>query len=311
MKKKIINVLKYLWIVSIVLFVCLYLYKKHTQIIDILKYIPPLNILIAISALILAKTLLAFVSQLSTEYFSKKFSFKEMFYIYNITQLAKYIPGSIWHFVGKAGFYANKKMTPDNIKKSIFVEMCWVILSATFLGIIFIITAKQYDSQAILNCFHDYIIIYSIVAIIAMVGLYIFRKKFKEILIILSKSPLVNLKLAITMILVWCLLGWCFYVTLIPYLKENSLSSLLYIIGLYALAYSVGFLVPFAPAGIGIRETVLVIGTSALLQEDNALILASLNRVIYIIVEITIVLAMLSIKQISKKIIEKKNAHTV
>ena len=131
--------------------------------------------------------------------------------------------------------------------------------------------------------------------------MYIFRKKITEILKILSKEPIVNIKLSINMIFVWFLLGWCFYITLIPYLKENSLSSLLYIIGLYALAYSVGFLVPFAPAGIGIRETVLVVGTSALLQEDNALVLASLNRVIYIIVEITIVLILLLMKRISKK----------
>jgi uncharacterized membrane protein YbhN (UPF0104 family) len=300
MKKKIINVLKYLWIGAIVVFVSIYLYKKHTQIFDILKYIPPINILLAIIALIVSKTLLSYVSLLSTKYFSENFSFKEMFNIYNITQLAKYIPGSIWHFVGKAGFYASKNMTPTNIKKSIFVEMCWVIFSASFLGIVFILTAEQYNSKAIFSCIKQYIIIYSIVAFIAFIGIYLFRKKLIDILKIITKSPIINIKMAITLLAVWLLLGWCFYITLIPYLKNNSFYAFFYIVGLYSLAYSVGFLVPFAPAGIGIRETVLVVGSSAILNSDKALVLASLNRVIYIIVEILIVVILLSIKRILK-----------
>jgi uncharacterized membrane protein YbhN (UPF0104 family) len=76
------------------------------------------------------------------------------------------------------------------------------------------------------------------------------------------------------------------------------MSTTLYIdiVGLYALAYAIGFLVPFAPAGIGIREAILVAGMSTLISTEEAIVLASLNRIIYIILEVGIVLILIQFK---------------
>jgi len=293
MKKTVINILKYIWIGAIFVFVAVYLYKKHSQIANIIKFIPPLNIFMAVSALIVAKIVLSYVSLLSTRYFSSNITFREMLKIYNITQMAKYIPGSIWHFVGKAGFYAEKELSSADIKKSIFVEMAWVIFSASALGIIFLFTAEKCDFQIIYLNMLKYSYLYALGIIIAATLLFIFRRHFKDMIKIVSKSPLINFKLTISLLIVWVLLGWCFFITLQPYMKTSNLSVFLYIVGLYALSYSAGFLVPFAPAGIGIRETILVIGTSSFLSHDKAIVLASLNRVIYIVVEIIVVCALL------------------
>ncbi|MCG7888370.1 MAG: hypothetical protein JAY93_20245 [Candidatus Thiodiazotropha taylori] len=95
----------------------------------------------------------------------------------------------------------------------------------------------------------------------------------------------------ITALLIWLVLGFAFWITLTPF--SASEIGLVFIIGLYAFSYAIGFAVPFAPAGIGIRESVLVLGLAPFLDINTAIILAALNRVFYIFIEI--ILAALSV----------------
>jgi uncharacterized membrane protein YbhN (UPF0104 family) len=121
MKKKIITAVKYLWILAVVVFVSLYFYTHFESIVKIVDHIPFFNLLCAFITLFLAKVLLSYTALLSVNYVSINIPFSKMFSIYNITQLAKYIPGSIWQFVGKAGAYAKEGMSASTIKKSIFI----------------------------------------------------------------------------------------------------------------------------------------------------------------------------------------------
>ncbi|MBV2362066.1 lysylphosphatidylglycerol synthase domain-containing protein [Streptomonospora nanhaiensis] len=50
--------------------------------------------------------------------------------------------------------------------------------------------------------------------------------------------------------------------------------------GAYALAWTLGVLVVFAPAGLGIREVVLVVGLAPVLDPGSALVVAALSRLI-------------------------------
>ncbi|MCU7890301.1 MAG: hypothetical protein KZQ78_01300 [Candidatus Thiodiazotropha sp. (ex Ustalcina ferruginea)] len=85
-------------------------------------------------------------------------------------------------------------------------------------------------------------------------------------------------------LLIWTFLGLSFWITLLP-LSIIEI-GLVYIIGLYAFSYAVGFVIPFAPAGIGIRESILVFGLIPYLDTNTSIILATLNRIFYIAIEI-------------------------
>ncbi|GAA1762209.1 lysylphosphatidylglycerol synthase domain-containing protein [Streptomonospora arabica] len=50
--------------------------------------------------------------------------------------------------------------------------------------------------------------------------------------------------------------------------------------GAYALAWTLGVLVVFAPAGLGVRELVLVVGLAPVLDTGSALVVAALSRLI-------------------------------
>ncbi|MES9970924.1 MAG: hypothetical protein ABW092_12895, partial [Candidatus Thiodiazotropha sp.] len=59
-------------------------------------------------------------------------------------------------------------------------------------------------------------------------------------------------------------------------------SDYLVVLSAFAIAWSVGFLTPGAPSGIGIREAILILLLSPLAGEANALILALLFRLVTI-----------------------------
>ena len=79
------------------------------------------------------------------------------------------------------------------------------------------------------------------------------------------------------------LLGSAFWLTLSPFSVDTISWS--YVVGVYCLAYLVGFLVPFAPAGLGAREAVLVAGAGPLVGVDVAIFLAAVNRILYLLAE--------------------------
>jgi uncharacterized membrane protein YbhN (UPF0104 family) len=56
--------------------------------------------------------------------------------------------------------------------------------------------------------------------------------------------------------------------------------------GLFAVGYSLGFLVPFAPAGLGIRDAILTIGLVPYVPAGEALAVTILARVIYLLVDV-------------------------
>jgi len=294
--KNLVSKIKYLWILAIVIFVSLYFYKHFDSILKIIKFIPFLNLFGAFVSLFLAKVLLSYISLISARYFDFAISFSKMFVIYNVTQMAKYIPGSIWQFVGKAGAYAKEGMHTAIIKKSILVEMLWVLSSAFILGSVLVLSGTILDIQFVIEKIHKYILIYGIIFFIALAGIFFYLKKTISFLGIIIKNFPLNIKMSFSLVSVWFLLGMGFFIILLPYVENASLGLYVNVVGLYALAYAIGFLIPFAPAGIGVREAILVAGLTSFLSSDQAIVLASLNRIIYIILEVFIVVVLMQLK---------------
>ena len=62
--------------------------------------------------------------------------------------------------------------------------------------------------------------------------------------------------------------------------------GLLFATGLFAGAYAVGFLVPFAPAGLGVRDAILTLGLLPYMPAGEALAVTVLARVVYLVVDV-------------------------
>jgi len=301
MKKKTILAIKYLWILAVVVFVVLYFYTHFDTIVKIVYTIPVFNLLVAFCALLVAKILLSYITFLSLRYVGEYISFYKIFLIYNITQLAKYIPGSIWQFVGKAGAYSNEGMEVGAIKKSIFIEILWVLFSAFTVGIILVLSGDLLEIESIIINTQQYALFFGIGILITFIIAGFYYKKTLSFLYLFIDNIFLDIKIFFVLLFIWFLLGMSFYITLEPYVENVSIVLYIDIVGLYALAYAIGFLVPFAPAGIGIREAILIGGLATILSAEQAIVLASLNRIIYIIVEVVIVMLIIPCKFINDR----------
>ncbi|MES9948074.1 MAG: hypothetical protein ABW118_03885 [Candidatus Thiodiazotropha sp.] len=290
MQVNIKTALKTLWWVVVLSFIFFFLLGNLHRVVDVVKLLPIEIIVYSLLALTIGKLLLVAIMHQSLLHYKVNFLFSKSFSIYNITQLGKYIPGSIWQFVGKIGMYKSAGLDNQTVRDTILLETFWVVFSAFIFGLL-LISFTQYQLLITLTQKVPLTILLAILGttsfLLLLPQLRHYRKRLYDYCRRLLYTPLSF----ITSLLIWLVLGFAFWITLTPF--SASEIGLVFIIGLYAFSYAVGFAVPFAPAGIGIRESVLVIGLAPFLDINTAIILAALNRVFYIFIEI--ILAALSV----------------
>jgi hypothetical protein len=225
--------------------------------------------------------------------------FFDSFRIYNITQLAKYIPGSIWQFVGRVVVLRERGVTNLAIRDSMLAEHAWVIGSAFCTAIITLgIFSPSFFSKLLHSYEFDFgnvlYFLFFIGLISAIIALAVVRRTYKWLIKMRPGA------LAITILAgVWGTLGIAFWIVLTPF-ADGSIAWH-YIIGLYSLAYVLGFLVPFAPAGLGIRESILAFGLLPCMGFETALLMAGINRISYFVAEIVVVIPFLRLPSFLNK----------
>ncbi|MES9847270.1 MAG: hypothetical protein ABW145_02675, partial [Candidatus Thiodiazotropha sp.] len=271
-------------------FIFFFLLGNLHRVLDVVKLLPIEIIVYSLLSLTIGKLLLVAIMHQSLLHYKVNFLFSQSFRIYNITQLGKYIPGSIWQFVGKIGMYKSAGLDNQTVRDTILLETFWVVFSAFIFGLL-LISFTQYQLLITLTQKIPLIILLAILGTTSLLLLLPQLRHHRKRLYDYCRRLLFTPLSFITSLLIWLVLGFAFWITLTPF--SASEIGLVFIIGLYAFSYAVGFAVPFAPAGIGIRESVLVLGLAPFLDINTAIILAALNRVFYIFIEI--ILAALSV----------------
>lgn len=217
---------------------------------------------------------------------------RDGFYVYNVAQLAKYVPGSIWLFVSRIAMLRNRQAPPAAIRDSLIAENGWVIGSALVLGSaliwlgqpgFFLRLAREVAGAP--PAFR----IPLVIALAVVAGLTPFwsRKRCPRL-----QRWLIRLRppasAVLLLLLAWLALGASFWVYLRPFLDQAPTWPA--VIGVYCLAWVAGFLVPFAPAGLGVREAVLALALDPFLNPQTSLVVVAVHRVIYLFVEILLAL---------------------
>ncbi|MEJ2619460.1 MAG: lysylphosphatidylglycerol synthase domain-containing protein [Candidatus Thiodiazotropha sp.] len=287
MKDKIKTILKSIWWVSVLIFIGIFLYKNLHVTAEILRRLPISILLISFFAIFISKLLLALMMKLALEHFQVNLSYLKCFNIYNITQLGKYIPGSIWQFVGRFTLYREEAISNSKIRDTLLLETFWVVFSALIIGATLILFKKSNLFIQLFSMLNGIKTITILLIIISTVFVALWYR-YRRVSLNYVKQFLFTYKSVIVAVFIWAVLGYSFWITLSPYTTEQI--SLIYIIGLYALSYAIGFSVPFAPAGLGVREAILVAGLITYTDMNTAIVLAAINRLLYIICEIILLL---------------------
>jgi uncharacterized membrane protein YbhN (UPF0104 family) len=213
------------------------------------------------------------------------------------TQIAKYIPGRVWYMVGRVYVGKKEKMSGESLAVSMIMDTCLLIISVGSIFLISTIIAGNYSFTNLLICSIPLLIAFII--LIPRILSWIIKhclRILKKPMVELTLSYLQNLKLSIWFFILWFaqIIGFYF---LINAIYTVSLSEIFTLAAAYALSWLAGFVVIFAPGGLGVREGMMTLLLSSILPTSLAIAISFIARVWITIFEIFIFFIGLVVKK--------------
>jgi len=180
---------------------------------------------------------------------------------YVLTNILKYVPGGVWHFVERFNFI-KKKSNPQIALYSTLVEPYFMLSASFLLASLGLVFSPLYFflifPLVFLNRKLIYLVLKRLVSIkgkvFEVLRLQNLNDQFEERINIISFFPARALFLEIGFILSK-FIG--FYICLNTFYATNNL-NIIYLLIVFSLSWSLGLVVPTAPGGVGVFEAFLL-----------------------------------------------------
>lgn len=195
-------------------------------------------------------------------------TWRELGIIMGITQMAKYVPGNIGQHIGRVGMAIGKGIGIGPLTASVTVEMLLAVLAAVTVGLG--CTSVSHAGLRVLSREHAALVTAAAVAVGALVAGLAFARRFlprllRRLSMVSSdgtgQSLLPGFRTMALAFLVYCTnylaIGIGVFAMAYLLLPQSPQDPLL-LAGSFALAWIVGFFAPGAPAGLGVREGVML-----------------------------------------------------
>jgi glycosyltransferase 2 family protein len=276
---------KWIWGIGILLAVSLLLWRSREDIVAMLGQLPLWMLAASFVPLLAAKFLLGENARIAANRSGISIGYVDATRLYNLSQLGKYLPGSIWQFVGRAAAYRSQfGASFERIRNSLLTESLWVVGAAFVVG--GVLCGAPLWKFLVNNAPTG--LLWWLTALVGM-GLMVAAVLFatrRRALLHYARSAIPTPRALIVQAGVWLLLGLSFWILV---RACGMQAGLLFSIGLFAGGYALGFLVPFAPAGLGIRDAVLTVGLLPYAPMGEALAVTVVARLVYLTVDLLIV----------------------
>lgn len=212
---------------------------------------------------------------------SKKLNALKAVIIYGKTHIAKYIPGNIFHYTGRHLLSKKLNLSDSFLIKTTFLE---VFVVATIAASLSLFAFQEIVSYIELHIPFMDIYAWRILLISTILILFFFSIKYWSFI----KEKFTNLKFlsflkTYLLYFVFFILNFIvFYVILSIAVSHLHFAdqNILFLLGAYSLAWFLGFIVPGAPGGIGVREAVLFAILNPLISGDELLFALILFRLL-------------------------------
>lgn len=234
----------------------------------------------------------------------KKGQLKEGLCVYAKANIGKYLPGNVMHYVERNLFADKLGISQKKLAASSIFEVFSLVSVALIMA--FAVSLNQLKSalETILGENYPSIILGVVLAGIVFLALivFLFRKRLASILsgyrlkdfvtmliLNLIRYGIVLTLLGILMVVLYCYMGGVF-----------TWGKACLIVSGYIIAWVLGFIVPGAPGGIGVRELVITLLLSSVVGENLIVSLSITHRLITIVGDFMAYLVMLIIRKTSK-----------
>ena len=261
-KKINLNGLKSIFFISSIVYFCIYFFYNIDQIsFEVNLEKNGINLSLSFLFCVLSIFLNAYAWKYIVKWLGKESKKNNLVSFYVLTNILKYVPGGIWHFVERFNFI--KKIS--NTKIALYSSLLepYFMLSGSFLlaslGVIF---SPVYFFLILPLVFLNRRLIYLVLRglgslkgkIFEVLRLANLKAQFETRIDIVSFFPTKALLLEIGFVLSK-FIG--FYICLISFYTSNSL-NILFLLVIFSLSWSLGLVVPTAPGGVGVFEACLL-----------------------------------------------------
>ncbi len=297
--------LKSIFFISSLLYFCIYFFSNIDQIsFDINLERNGINLSLSFLFCVLSIYLNAFAWKYIVRWFGKEFKSNNLVSFYVLTNILKYVPGGIWHFVERFNFI-QKISNPQIALYSTLIEPYFMLSGSFLLASLGLIFSPIYFFLIFPLVFLNRKLIYLILRragslkgkVYEVLRLPNSKVQFEKKINIISFFPTRALILEIGFVLSK-FIG--FYICLNTFYANNTLNSI-FLLVIFSLSWSIGLVVPTAPGGVGVFEACFLFFVGKSIPQNIILICLIYFRVISTSADLLLSLPFL-IRKLSKRI---------
>ena len=275
--------LKSIFFLSSLLYFCIYFFYNIDQIsFDINLEKNGIDLLISFIFCVLSIYLNAYAWKYIVKWFGEEFNNNNLVSFYVLTNVLKYVPGGIWHFVERFNFI-KRISNPQIALYSTLIEPYFMLSGSFLLASLGVIFSPLCFFLILPLLFLNRKLIYLVLKKLGSLKGKVFevlrlansKDQFGRINII-SFFPLRALFLEIGFVLSK-FIG--FYICLNTFYTNNNL-NIIYLLAVFSLSWSIGLVVPTAPGGVGVFEAFLLFFVGRIIPQNVILVSLIYFRII-------------------------------
>ena len=209
-------------------------------------------------------------------------SLKESSYLWQVSELKRYVPGKVWGFLSRTILFSEKQVSKSIIFSSIIIEAQLVLLGSLIVSIF----SLPFIIESLFPRFnHNQTIVYVVIlgslflALVYIFGSYLL-KKFST-----TFSPTINFYHISLSVVAFLFFGLGSYLSIASIFVLNP-KFFVEFISLFVFSLLLGYISLITPMGLGVREGAITIALSKFLQIQAASFAAIFTRIIFIISEL-------------------------
>lgn len=201
--------------------------------------------------------------------------------VYLVGQVGKYLPGGVWNLAASAELGSDRGIER---RRTVGTMLVAVLVSMAVAGALALLTLPGVPASPLEG--HPWLVLLTPLALLAMLPV-VLNTLLVVLLRVTRQAPLPD-RIgggAVAAAAGWSLLSWVaaglqVHVLALAVGAEAGMPLLRLSVGGYALAWLVGFVLVFLPAGVGAREVVLAAALAPALGTGGVLVVVLLSRVL-------------------------------
>jgi uncharacterized membrane protein YbhN (UPF0104 family) len=206
----------------------------------------------------------------------------DMWQAFFLAQMAKYLPGGFWSLPGRAVLYHRQGLTAIESSALVLLEVLGMLCGAGVVGLLSLpVFLALVPDTGLIALFA------AAAAVMSLIGLRYLLPRLRGFGVALRRLSVRGFAaLVLIYALNWLVLGAAFGLLALAVSADLRPSDFAQIIGLHAVAWAIGFVIIFAPSGIGVREAVLTFGLLAFMDAPLPLTASILGRIGWTLAEL-------------------------